>query len=90
VKVSIRSFIPVGSGLGSSAAFSVSLASALLLWFGHIAADNRDFGLHVDQQEIINSWAFKAETINHGNPSGVDNSISVFGASGLKPSPLCQ
>jgi len=72
----VKSFLPVGAGLGSSAAYGVSLVSALLTFFGYIEVDKFN---EKDNLKFINDWAFIAEKIAHGNPSGLDNSVSTFG-----------
>ena len=77
----LRSTLPIGAGLGSSASISVCLSSALLLQIRTLA------GPHPDQPskeaalqiERVNRWAFVAEMCIHGNPSGVDNTVSSGG-----------
>ncbi|CAK4145302.1 unnamed protein product [Aphanomyces euteiches] len=59
---------PVGAGLGSSAAFSVSVAAALLRC--------REESVSLD---TINSYAFAGEVLLHDDPSGVDNSVATYG-----------
>jgi mevalonate kinase len=66
--LSIKSDIPIGSGMGSSAAFSVSIAGAIYLLFNK----NLD-------KKIINEIAYLSEQKRHGLPSGGDNSASCFG-----------
>lgn len=78
---SLRSTIPIGAGLGSSASIAVCLAGALLLQLRALS------GPHPDQPEEearlqlerINRWAFVGEMAMHGNPSGVDNTVSTQG-----------
>lgn len=77
----IRSTIPIGAGLGSSASISVCLSSAILLQLRTLS------GPHPDQPpdeaelqiERINRWAFVGEMCIHGNPSGVDNTVATCG-----------
>lgn len=67
-KLEIKSNIPLGAGLGSSAASSACLIAALLTLIKY----NWD-------KNLINELAFEAEKVFHGNPSGGDNSTVVFG-----------
>ncbi len=66
--LTISSQIPIGCGLGSSAAISASFIAALLL-FLKIKWD----------VELVNKLAFEAEKVFHGNPSGGDNAAVCFG-----------
>lgn len=75
----VRSFLPVGAGLGSSASYSVAVATALLILFKEIPSDFTKSALSEQYLEKINTYAFKAEQVLHGNPSGVDNAIATYG-----------
>lgn len=70
INLQVRSDIPIGAGLGSSAAFSVCLVGCFYL------LKNRN--LH---QEEINQLAYQIECLFHGTPSGIDNTISTYGQS---------
>ncbi|XP_004281437.1 mevalonate kinase isoform X1 [Orcinus orca] len=81
--VIVWSELPTGAGLGSSAAYSVCLAAALLTACKEIPnplkdgeATSRWTG---ESLELINKWAFQGERVIHGNPSGVDNAVSTWG-----------
>ncbi|MFQ5648202.1 MAG: mevalonate kinase [Candidatus Aenigmatarchaeota archaeon] len=60
--------IPLGSGLGSSSAYSVAITFAIA----------KLFGLDVPL-ERINEIAYGMEKFKHGKPSGGDNSTCCFG-----------
>ncbi len=67
-EISVFSQIPVGCGLGSSAALAAAVNGALLKYI------NASWKL-----ELINKLTKEVEKIAHGNPSGADNTAVVFG-----------
>ena len=67
-QLKIDSQIPLGCGLGSSAAISACYITALLTYL----KSKWDLNL-------INKLTYEAEKIFHGNPSGADNSVVVYG-----------
>ncbi len=68
VEVLIDSSLPEASGLGSSAAVSVATVKAV----------SEFFGIHLKESEI-STLSFESEKIVHGSPSGIDNTVSVYG-----------
>ncbi|KAH6689002.1 mevalonate kinase [Plectosphaerella plurivora] len=77
----LRSTIPIGAGLGSSASIAVCVAAALLLQLRTLSGPHPDQPADEarTQLERINRWAFVYEMCIHGNPSGVDNTVSSHG-----------
>ncbi|PHH78899.1 hypothetical protein CDD82_2771 [Ophiocordyceps australis] len=77
----LRSTIPIGAGLGSSASISVCLAASLLLQLRVLSGPHPDQPAQEArlQVERINRWAFVSEMCIHGNPSGVDNTVATQG-----------
>ena len=77
----LRSTLPIGAGLGSSASISVCLSSALLLQMRTLAGPHPDQPREEVELQIerINRWAFVGELCIHQNPSGVDNTVATYG-----------
>ncbi|XP_046859616.1 mevalonate kinase-like isoform X2 [Xenia sp. Carnegie-2017] len=82
-KFNLKSEVPVGAGLGSSAAYCTVLATTMLITSGILEPS----AIMMPMQDCcaneclktISDWAYKAETIIHGKPSGIDNTVSTFG-----------
>lgn len=68
LNISIRSEIPVASGLGSSAAVSVAT----------VAAVGRLLGANLSLEDVAR-LPFEAESYVHVRPSGADQTISTYG-----------
>jgi mevalonate kinase len=77
----LRSTIPIGAGLGSSASIAVCLSAALLLQIRALSGPHQDQPPQECELQIerINRWAFVGEMCIHGNPSGVDNTVASGG-----------
>ncbi|KAK3373833.1 ribosomal protein S5 domain 2-type protein [Lasiosphaeria ovina] len=77
----LRSTIPIGAGLGSSATIAVCMSAALLLQLRTLSGPHPDQPSEEARLQIerINRWAFVYEMFIHGNPSGVDNTVSTQG-----------
>jgi mevalonate kinase len=77
----LRSTIPIAAGLGSSATIAVCLSAALLLQVRALSGPHQDQPSDESEKQIerINRWAFVGEMCIHGNPSGVDNTVSSGG-----------
>lgn len=87
-KFTLKSDIPVGAGLGSSASYCTVLATAMLITSGVIEpeaiarpeAQSCESNMsRIKCLGMISNWAYEAETIIHGKPSGIDNTVSTFG-----------
>jgi len=67
-QIELESQIPIASGLGSGAAISTALVKALYA--------------HVQQPveiETVNRIVYQSEQLYHGTPSGIDNTVIVYG-----------
>jgi len=66
--VTIRSTIPIASGLGSGAAVTTALVRALGGFLGHKLPPAE-----------VSRLVFEVEKIHHGTPSGIDNTVVAYG-----------
>jgi mevalonate kinase len=67
-RVTIRSSIPIASGLGSGAAVSAAIARAM--------ADAAGRSL---SPQALSTIVFEVDKVHHGTPSGIDNSVIAYG-----------
>lgn len=65
--ITIRSSIPIASGLGSGAALATALIRALVMALGRSL-----------RREKLNELVYEVEKRHHGNPSGLDNTVIVY------------
>ena len=87
LNILVESDIPLGAGLGSSAALSVCLSAGLLtiqdITKSCIACKVDSLPKHspmsCERLKLICDFAYLSEQILHGRPSGIDNTTSTYG-----------
>lgn len=84
----LRSTLPIGAGLGSSAATAVCLSTALALLGKHVleptlSLHDRQPRKDTPDAEFIDGWSLMGEKCFHGNPSGIDNAVATHGGAVL-------
>uniref|UniRef100_A0A8L8JZS6 GHMP_kinases_N domain-containing protein n=1 Tax=Heligmosomoides polygyrus TaxID=6339 RepID=A0A8L8JZS6_HELPZ len=93
VKATVRFKLPSCVGLGSSGAYCVCIATALLQTSGLIPSPSivtdEDGSLTWEDQhlDMIRKWATAAESLIHGRASGLDAAVCTYGTSDASPSP---
>ncbi|MCC7355219.1 MAG: mevalonate kinase [Anaerolineae bacterium] len=65
--VTVRSTIPIASGMGSGAAVSSALTRALAAYCGRTLAT-----------EEVSALVFEVDKLYHGTPSGIDNTVIAY------------
>ncbi|HDQ72748.1 MAG TPA: mevalonate kinase [Chloroflexi bacterium] len=65
--LTIRSTIPIASGLGSGAAVATALVRALAAYLGRPLAPDQ-----------ISALVYQVEKLHHGTPSGIDNTVIAY------------
>jgi len=65
--LTVTSEIPIAAGLGSSAAVAVAVIRVLGEFVGRKLSN-----------EMVNRIAYRSEVIQHGSPSGIDNSVIAY------------
>ncbi|MGC9347420.1 MAG: mevalonate kinase [Anaerolineae bacterium] len=65
--LTLRSDLPIASGMGSGAAVSAAAARALATYLGHELSP-----------EVVSALTYEVEKIHHGTPSGIDNTVIAW------------
>lgn len=97
VKVTVRFKLPSCVGLGSSGAYCVCIAAALLEVAGLIPKPNVNIDVEdcstwpENHLDTIRKWAASAESLIHGRASGLDAAVCTYGGiASLKPNSRMQ
>ncbi|KAG5895350.1 hypothetical protein JTB14_003147 [Gonioctena quinquepunctata] len=94
ISIEVSTQLDIGAGTGSSASYLVSSSAAFLQYvklkkksenFSKVEYKPSSWDVNLSkfsnkELDIICSWAYCAEKIVHGTPSGLDNTICTYGS----------
>ena len=83
-RVTVRSTIPIASGMGSGAAVSAAVVRALAVARGQGSGVRGQevaisYQLSAISPEEVSALVYEVERLHHGTPSGIDNTVVVYG-----------
>ncbi|KAI4454390.1 mevalonate kinase [Holotrichia oblita] len=81
----VETDVTISAGLGSSASLMVGISAVFFRYIQYkiLKKDNKEDtvkDISKKDLDLISRWAFSAEKIIHGTPSGLDNTICTFGS----------
>ena len=85
-RVTVRSTIPIASGMGSGAAVSAAIVRALveaanskLQIANRQVTESAVLQFAVCSLQSLSALVYEVERLHHGTPSGIDNTVVVYG-----------
>ena len=85
-RVTVRSTIPIASGMGSGAAVSAAIMRAIVgaansKWqiADRQAVESANLQFAVCSLQSLSELVYEVERLHHGTPSGIDNTVVVYG-----------
>ena len=85
-RLTVRSTIPIASGMGSGAAVSAAIVRAIVeaanskLQIADLqVAESGNLQFAVCSLQSLSALVYEVERLHHGTPSGIDNTVVVYG-----------
>ncbi len=78
-RITVRSTIPIASGMGSGAAVAAAIARALIDAANQRNCKSANLQSAICNLQSVSALVYEVERLHHGTPSGVDNTVIAYG-----------